>query len=146
MSEKKEENPMERINKLEQIIAEQQRQIKALNDELVAVNKAQKELLDLIRTLIPIPQVQTQQSSTQVNPELLSALQKQSQGDPTFALMLFKSLFGEGGSEKTAMKIFEIYRAGMRDTFRLFSLLGKSKREELFKYLFGEEEEEEKEK
>jgi len=128
------------------IIAQQQQQIKALNDELVAIGKAQKEIVDLVRSIIPQIQTQQTQTSTQVNPELLSALQKQSQGDPTFALMFFKSLFGEGGSEKTAMKIFEIYRAGMRDTFRLFSLLGKSKREELFKYLFGEEEEEEKEK
>jgi len=152
MSEKKEENPMDRINRLEQIVIQQQQQIKALNDELVAIGKAQKELIDILKAKQNQSQSQTQQSSQPtiptITPEDIQKISKQFNVDPMTALAIIDRLFGgsSGGSMKETLKLaelfFETWNKGVRDTLRIFALLGSDKRKKVFEELFKEEEEE----
>ena len=147
--ENKPENVFDRIARLEQIVIQQQQQIKALNDELVALGKSQKELVDILKAMQTQTQSQTENQSSQpsIDPELLKKLVPQDLST-AIGLAMIREVFGGGGGElsgvlKVAKMFFDTYNRGMKDSFRLLALLGSEKRKKLLDELFKEEEEEE---
>jgi uncharacterized coiled-coil protein SlyX len=144
---KPQENIMDRINRLEQIVIQQQQQIKALNDELIALGKTQKELVDVLKAMQTQSQSQSQTQQPSIDPELLKKLGIQDLST-AIGLAMIREIFGGGGGElsgvlKVAKMFFDTYNRGMKDSFRLLALLGSDKRKKLLDELFKEEEEEE---
>lgn len=138
----------DRIKKLEEVIAQQQQQIKALNEELAVIGKGLNELVTMVKNMgVQSQQVQTQQ----IGVDLARELSRQSGGlDPNVIIALasaIKSLFGGESDIKSLLKLFEIYNAGQKDMLRMFAILTSPKRKNILEKLFGEiEDEEEKEK
>jgi len=147
--ENKPENVFDRIARLEQIVIQQQQQIKALNDELIALGKSQKELVDILKAMQTQTQTQSQNQSSQpsIDPELLKKLVPQDLST-AIGLAMVREVFGGGGEStsiiKVAKMLHDIWHEGFKDTLRVFALLGSEKRKKILDELFKEEEESEK--